>query len=93
MLPPNRVSTLAGLRAISFQYELGNIWNMDESGLFFRMGSNRSYLSAFESRSQVCGTEFGKYKDRATLMDHTIRQSHMLDRQKIYCITGHTVAV
>ena len=41
---------------------------MDESGSFFRRGPNRSYLSAFESRSQVRGTEFGNYKDRVTIL-------------------------
>ena len=52
MFPPNHASAMVNLRAISSQYELGNIWTMDESVLFFRMCPNRSYLSVqitFES--------------------------------------------
>ena len=41
---------------------------MDEFGLFFRMGPNRSYLSDSESRSQVRETEFGRCKDIVTVV-------------------------
>ena len=35
MLPANHESFVADLRAISSQYGLGNIWNMNESEFFF----------------------------------------------------------
>lgn len=57
-----------GKRSAASQYEPYNVWNMDESGLFFPMGPNRSYYSASEFRLEIRGTEFGKCKDRVTIV-------------------------
>ena len=67
-LPNNHASAMANVSSVSSQCELRNIWNMDESGLFFRTGPIRSYLPASESRSQIRGTEFGKYKDTVAIV-------------------------
>ena len=56
------------LRAISAQYHPRHIWNMDESGLFFRMGPQRSYLTGAEVRQETRGIQFGKHKDRITVV-------------------------
>ena len=50
-LPNNPAYTVTNLSEVSFHCGICNICNMDESGLFFRMGQNRSYLSVSESRS------------------------------------------
>ena len=36
--------------------------------IIFRMGPNRSYLSASKSRAQVRGTEFQKHNDSVTIV-------------------------
>ena len=54
------------LRAISAQYHPRHIWNMDESGLFFRMGPQRSYLTGAEVRQETRGAQFGKHKNHIT---------------------------
>ena len=63
-----QTSATNALRSIYALYEPSNIWNMDESGLFFRMGSHQSYLSSTEFRHETRGTELGKQKDRVTMV-------------------------
>ena len=41
---------------------------MDESGLFYRMGPSRTYLSGSESRKNTRGTEMTKHKERVTVV-------------------------
>ena len=56
------------LRTISAQYHLRDIRNMDESGLFFRMGPQRSYSSVTEVRLETRFTQFSKHRDRITMV-------------------------
>ena len=46
------------IRSIAAEYSLDNIYNQDESGLFYRMGPNRTYLGKDETRSSARGTSF-----------------------------------
>lgn len=54
------------IRQILSTYQVNCIYNMDESGLFYRIGPSRTYLSANESRNDARGTELQKSKHRVT---------------------------
>ena len=56
------------IRDIGKHYQVSNIYNMDVSDLFYRMVSQRTQLSGSEQRDAVRGTEFGKYKERVTIV-------------------------
>ena len=47
-------------------YPLHMVYNMDENGLFYRMGLNSSCLLQSEDRASVRGTELQKHKARLT---------------------------
>lgn len=49
-------------------YKLENIFNMDETGLFFRAMPVRTYLATVENRKTTRGTKALKAKDRVTLI-------------------------
>lgn len=49
-------------------FEPDNIFNMDETGLFYRAMPARTYLAADESRKTVRGTKSLKAKDRVTVL-------------------------
>ena len=68
VLPSSHVERMEQIRDIAKHYHVSNIYNMDESGLFYRMGPQRIYLSGFEQRDAVRGTEFGKHKKRVTIV-------------------------
>lgn len=65
-LPADHTERMIRIREITKEYQLRNIYNEDESGLLFRMGHNRTYLSQDEVRSDVRRTDFQKYKQRIT---------------------------
>ena len=56
------------IRSIAQGYPLRNIYNMDESGLFYRMCPRMSYLSPDEKRKEVRGTELQRHKSRLTIV-------------------------
>ena len=56
------------IRSIAAEYSLDNIYDQNESGLFYRMGPNRTYLGKDETRSSARGTSFQKYKERLTVV-------------------------
>ena len=68
VLPSSHVERMEQIRDIAKHYHVSNIYNMDESGLFYRMSPQRTYLSGFEQREAVRGTEFGKHKERVTIV-------------------------
>ena len=83
-LPALHAERMNELRQIVSEYEVRNVYNMDESGLFYRMGPRRSYLSANERRSQTRGTEFNKHKERVTIvLSCNADGSHILPVQYI----------
>lgn len=49
-------------------YDVENVFNMDETGLFYRALPTKTYLSNEESRSIVRGTKELTAKDRVTLV-------------------------
>ena len=48
------------MRSISAIYSLRSIYNMDESGLFYRMGPGTSYFSPAKEARTIRGTELQK---------------------------------
>ncbi len=67
-LPTCRTERTNKIRDICKEYNVTNIYNMDKSGIFYRMGPRQTYLSASETRDTVRGTEFGKHKERVTIV-------------------------
>jgi len=49
-------------------YDISNIFNMDETGLFYRAMPARTYLTVDEVRRTVRGTKALKAKDRVTIL-------------------------
>ena len=66
-LPANRSEGMAEISSIAQGYQLRNIYNMDKSGLFYRMRPRISYLSPDEKRKEVRGTELQRHKFRYCL--------------------------
>ena len=60
-LPTDAKFRIQEIRDISSDYELENICNMDESGLFYRIGPRQSYLTTTENRRETRGTELQKH--------------------------------
>jgi len=58
---------MAGVRVDLSAYEPDQIYNMDETGLFFRCLPNRAYVTAGRRR-RARGTKAMKAKDRVTLV-------------------------
>ena len=51
------------IRDIGFDYELTDICNMVESGLFYRIGPRQTYLTARENYRVTRGTELQNKSD------------------------------
>ena len=68
VLPPNHEERMSEISAIAQSYRLENVYNMDESGLFYRLGSRMSYLSPTENRQNVLGTDLQRNKNRITIV-------------------------
>ena len=63
---------------------LSMVYNMDETGIFYRMGPNRTYLLQNEDRATVCGTELQKHKSRFTAVFYVNEDgSHALSMRYI----------
>ena len=54
------------LRDLIVEYDLDNVYNMDETGLFFKLMPNRSYVKVEMARA-ARGSKFTKANDRVTL--------------------------
>ena len=67
-LSKNHLTRIEEIRQIASEYDVSNIYNMDESGLFYRMGPRRTYLSGEKSSAEVRVTEFNKHKERVTVV-------------------------
>ena len=59
---------MRGIREILPQYRLKDIWNMNESGLFYGNGPRRSYLTNDENRSETRGTGLQTNKQRVSIV-------------------------
>lgn len=58
VLPAGTANWMEQIRMKAPKFHLFNIYNMDESGLLYRMGPRRSYLTGEECRSDKCATYF-----------------------------------
>ena len=67
ILPENVAQRIAEIQNIARDYELCNIYNQDESGLFYRLCQSRSYLSNEEGRALDRGSHLQKAKQRLTV--------------------------
>ncbi|CAN0500057.1 unnamed protein product, partial [Ectocarpus sp. 12 AP-2014] len=54
------------IREACKDYKLDNIFNVDETGIFFRLLPNRTYLANWENRMLARGTKGMKAKDRVS---------------------------
>ena len=55
---------LAEIRKACLEYEMANIFNVDETSIFYKLLPNRTYLSTAENRKTARGTKGMKAKDR-----------------------------
>ena len=56
------------ISSIASAYPLLTIYNMDESGLFYRLRPRMSYLSLEEIHATVWGTELQRHKNRISIV-------------------------
>jgi hypothetical protein len=61
---PSTIARLAELREIVAQYPKGQVYNQDETGLYFRCLSNRSYLFGAEDTKRTRGSKSVRDKSR-----------------------------
>ena len=54
------------IREACQEYKMENIFNVDETGIFYKLLPNRTYLSAGEKRKTARGTKGMKAKDRVS---------------------------
>jgi len=57
---------IAKLKVEINKYDVENVYNMDETGLFYKLLPNRSYVKP-EHRKDALGIKLMKAKDRVTL--------------------------
>ncbi len=67
-LPTCHTEHMNEIRDICKEYNVSDIYNMDESRLFYRMGPRQTYLSASETRDTVSDSEFSKQNGRVTIV-------------------------
>ena len=67
-LPVDASARMQEIRDITSEYELKNIYNMDESALFYRMGPRQTYLTDDEDRNTTRGTDLQKHKRRVSIV-------------------------
>lgn len=98
-LPSSHVEKMKGLRSIASEYEPRNMYIVDESGLFYRMGTRRSYLAAHENRATARGTEFMKHKQRVIVVlscnadgSHILPVSYIRNAETPRCFRDHRYA-
>ena len=59
-------SAIANLRAQLREYDTDCIYNVDETGLFFKLLPRRTYICSYENKKSIRGTKSMKSKDRVT---------------------------
>ena len=64
--PMDHTIRMEEIRSTVGNYPMKMVYNMDETGLFYRLGPNRTYLLASEDRRTTRGTELQKHKSRVT---------------------------
>ena len=57
---------MEAIRLACLDYDMENIFNVDETGTFFRLLPKRTYLSTAENRKTARGTKAMKAKDRVS---------------------------
>ena len=67
-LPVGHAGYMSSLQEITARSSACNIYNMDESGLFYRMESRKTYLTGCENPRETRGTSLMKHKDRITIV-------------------------
>ena len=67
-IPNGHGERMNQIQEICSMYPLRNIYNMDESGLLFRLCPRISHLSSSENRRHVRGTDLQRNKDRITIV-------------------------
>ena len=67
-LPPTIDAWMQEIRDTVSKYSPANVYNVDESGLFCRIGSSRTYLLAEENRAEISGTSMQKPKNLVTFV-------------------------
>ncbi len=68
VLPSNYEERTIEVRTIRNPYPLHNIYNMDESGSFYRLCPRMSYLSSKESRASAHVTGLQHHKNRISIV-------------------------
>ena len=63
---PSTIARLAELREIIAQYPKGQVYNQDETGLYYRCLPNRSYVFGTEETKRTRGSKSMKDKSRLT---------------------------
>ena len=56
------------IRDTAAEYELKDLYSMDESELFYRMGPRKQYLYPSEDPCRARGTDFARQKSRITIV-------------------------
>ena len=67
-LPIGHDEYMSALQEITAQYSASNIYNMDKSGLFYRMAPRKTYPTGCENHRETRGTALIKHKDRITIV-------------------------
>ena len=67
-LPQGYEARMKQIQEIADTYEVRNIHNVDESGLFFRMALSRTYLAGTDKRTNARGTELQKHKTSISMV-------------------------
>ena len=67
-LPVPTADRMVEIRDVLSQYDPKNIYNIDESALFCRLGPSRTYLTVNGSRRDKRGTESQKQKNRISIV-------------------------
>ncbi len=67
-LPAMHEEQMAAFRQLCYEFALKSTWNMDESGLLYRMESRRTYLTREESRNDTRDALYQKHENRVTIV-------------------------
>ena len=68
ILPISHAERMTELRNVTGNYPLKNIYNMDESGLFYRIGPRKSYLAPTNSSQTIKETDLQGEKARVSIV-------------------------
>ena len=67
-LPPTTAARMREICNTVSKYSPANVYNVDESGLFYRMGLSRTYLLAEENRAETRVTSMQNHKNCITIV-------------------------